>query len=68
MGAPFWFDLLNKLVSIRGVGVKPEEKKPTPLTEVDRAAFQKDGSHQHTENLFKKRPQFQAGRDLRWGQ
>ena len=27
LGAPFWFDLLNKLVSIRGVGVKPEEKK-----------------------------------------
>src|ERR1035437_55425 len=27
LGAPFWFDLLNKLVSIRGVGVKPGEKK-----------------------------------------
>ena len=31
LGAPFWFDLLNKLVSIRGSGVKPEEKKsPKP--------------------------------------
>jgi hypothetical protein len=29
LGAPFWFDLLRKLVSIRSAGVKPEEKKPT---------------------------------------
>lgn len=27
LGAPFWFDLLKKLVSIRGDGIKPEEKK-----------------------------------------
>jgi hypothetical protein len=27
LGAPFWFDLLKKLVSMRGDGVKPEEKK-----------------------------------------
>ena len=27
LGAPFWFDLLKKLVAIRGVGIKPEEKK-----------------------------------------
>lgn len=27
LGAPFWFDILNKVVSIRGVGIKPEEKK-----------------------------------------
>jgi hypothetical protein len=27
LGAPFWFDLLKKLVSIRSDGVKPEEKK-----------------------------------------
>lgn len=26
LGAPFWFDLLKKLVAIRGAGVKPEEK------------------------------------------
>ena len=26
LGAPFWFGVLNKLVSIRGVGVNPEEK------------------------------------------
>lgn len=25
LGAPFWFDLLKKLVSIRGAGVKPEK-------------------------------------------
>jgi hypothetical protein len=34
LGAPFWFDLLKKLVSLRGAGVKPEEKK-TPPAEVD---------------------------------
>lgn len=27
LGAPFWFDLLKKLVALRGAGVKPEEKK-----------------------------------------
>lgn len=27
LGAPFWFDLLAKLVVIRNAGVKPEEKK-----------------------------------------
>lgn len=27
LGAPFWFDLLNKIVALRGTGVKPEEKK-----------------------------------------
>ncbi|MEP7318165.1 MAG: hypothetical protein ABI921_05480, partial [Panacibacter sp.] len=27
LGAPFWFDLLRKLVALRGSGVKPEEKK-----------------------------------------
>lgn len=26
-GAPFWFDMLQKLVSIRNAGVKPEEKQ-----------------------------------------
>jgi hypothetical protein len=43
MGAPFWFDLLNKLVSIRGVGIKPEEKKANPVTEIDNTLYQKDG-------------------------
>ncbi len=27
LGSSFWFDLLKKLVSIRGTGVKPEEKE-----------------------------------------
>ena len=27
LGAPFWFDLLQKFMNIRGTGVKPEEKK-----------------------------------------
>lgn len=26
-GAPFWFDLLNRFIDLRGVGKKPEEKK-----------------------------------------
>lgn len=30
LGSPFWFDLLKKLVSIRGTGIKPEEKEPEP--------------------------------------
>ena len=28
-GAPFWFDTLNKVIDIRGVGRAPEEKDPT---------------------------------------
>lgn len=27
LGAPFWFDLLKKLVALRGAGVNPEEKE-----------------------------------------
>ncbi|MFL5728795.1 MAG: hypothetical protein ACJ75J_04835 [Cytophagaceae bacterium] len=27
LGAPFWFDMLNKIINIRGVGLKPGEKK-----------------------------------------
>lgn len=27
LGAPFWFGVLNKLVSLRGVGVNPDEKE-----------------------------------------
>lgn len=30
LGAQFWFDLLKRLISIRGVGEKPEEKKTKP--------------------------------------
>jgi hypothetical protein len=25
-GAPFWFDLLQRLVNLRGTGTKPDEK------------------------------------------
>ena len=31
LGAPFWFDVLNKIVSIRSVGLSPEEKKEKEL-------------------------------------
>jgi len=37
LGAPFWFDLLKKLVSIRGDGVKPEEK-PVSKEETEQPA------------------------------
>ncbi|MEI6898844.1 MAG: hypothetical protein WCL00_03105 [Bacteroidota bacterium] len=33
LGAPFWFDLLKKLISIRSSGVKPEEKEQGTTTE-----------------------------------
>lgn len=29
LGAPFWFDLLNKFVNVRGVGKKPEPQQET---------------------------------------
>ena len=32
LGAPFWFDLLNKVVSIRGAGKKPTQKKSSKET------------------------------------
>jgi hypothetical protein len=30
LGAPFWFDMLNKLVNLRSVGKKPAATKPAP--------------------------------------
>lgn len=30
LGAPFWFELLGRLVNLRGVGAKPESKLPLP--------------------------------------
>ena len=30
LGAPFWFDLLNKLVNLRLAGVRPEKATPVP--------------------------------------
>ena len=30
MGAPFWFDLLNKFVNIRASGKAPEEEPKAP--------------------------------------
>lgn len=32
MGAPFWFGLLNKLMTLRSVGIKPEDKTDTLTT------------------------------------
>ena len=30
LGAPFWFDMLNKIVSVRSAGKAPEEKQKSP--------------------------------------
>jgi hypothetical protein len=30
LGAPFWFDLLNRFVNIRSAGKAPEEKPKSP--------------------------------------
>jgi hypothetical protein len=30
LGAPFWFDMLNKVVNIRGAGIKPEKTAAQP--------------------------------------
>ena len=30
LGAPFWFDVLNKFMSVRGAGKAPEEKPKDP--------------------------------------
>lgn len=30
LGAPFWFDVLNKFIAIRGVGKAPDEEPKTP--------------------------------------
>jgi hypothetical protein len=38
LGAPFWFDLLNKVISIRGSGRSPEEKPKSPQGPAKRAA------------------------------
>lgn len=40
LGAPFWFDLLNKVVSIRAAGRSPAEKPKSPEGEDKRAAGQ----------------------------
>jgi hypothetical protein len=31
LGAPFWFDLLNKVANLRSAGPNPDEKKSTPM-------------------------------------
>lgn len=36
LGAPFWFDLLKKLVALRGAGIKPKEKAKDQQTTIDR--------------------------------
>lgn len=38
LGAPFWFDLLNKVISIRAAGRAPHEKPKSPEGQPKRAA------------------------------
>lgn len=40
MGAPFWFDTLNKVISIRGAGRSPTERAKSPEGPAKRAAEQ----------------------------
>jgi hypothetical protein len=40
MGAPFWFDTLNKVISIRGAGRSPAERAKSPEGPAKRAAEQ----------------------------
>jgi hypothetical protein len=30
LGAPFWFDLLNRLVNLRSTGKPPDPRRPEP--------------------------------------
>lgn len=32
LGAPFWFDMLQKVIQIRSAGTRPNDKKPKPNT------------------------------------
>ena len=53
LGAPFWFDMLNKIINIRSAGKAPEEKPklpkstPTPpeVGETSKEAAQREQSH-----------------------
>ena len=44
LGANFWFDLLKKLVSLRGSGVKPEEKTISKEEQINRNALTNNGN------------------------
>jgi hypothetical protein len=37
MGAPFWFDFLNKLMNVRNAGKKPEKGETQPQTRAEPA-------------------------------
>ncbi|HEX2202385.1 MAG TPA: hypothetical protein VHG91_03765, partial [Longimicrobium sp.] len=38
LGAPFWFDTLNRFINIRGAGRAPDEKAKSPETQGKRPA------------------------------
>jgi len=37
MGAPFWFDLLNKVMNVRNAGKKPEKGEVQPQSKAQPA-------------------------------
>ena len=49
LGAPFWFDMLNKVMSIRSAGKSPDEKTKSP--EVVQAPIGPGESPQHANTL-----------------
>ena len=61
LGAPFWFDLLKKLVAIRGAGVKPEEKKNNINRATDSEVVMQTGLQPDNINFLKIREDDIAG-------
>jgi len=54
LGAQFWFDLLKKLVALRGAGVKPEERPNDPMSVLQPASgHMNDGLARNTRDLVK---------------
>lgn len=51
LGAPFWFDTLNKLINIRSVGKSPNEAPPTQQTATPPAAPQPAAAQPGTQSV-----------------
>jgi hypothetical protein len=53
LGAPFWFDLLKKLVSLRGAGVNPDEKKKEEKKKNETTASESKASDKKVNDVIK---------------
>jgi len=51
LGAQFWFDLLKKLVALRGSGVKPEDPSSN-MTAAPTKKMENDGNHVFSDDPF----------------